>query len=186
MAILNITQFFHPLSPDNEFKVTDYIHLGRPSNNTGEKDIYLTGAEFYNSLNQFYALFGAAQIPAALNPVAQIIRQYPDSYQTVSDPATGLITIPTAGMYRIYGGVIYQPDGNTQPDFVTLSVKGSVFGSVTIDVKTNADGSNQIHMIGNTFLSLAAGETVGLYLQSNDTRNIVINDAQFEIKPLFV
>lgn len=186
MAILNITQFFRPSAADAVVKATDLIHLGRPGNSAGSRDIALTGAELYNSLSSFIALYGAAQSPVNVTPTPQILLDYPNNIGVNADVSTGLITAPSAGAYEIYASVIYSPDGNTQNSFVTLSVQGSSFGNVVVDVKNNSDGSQQIHMSGRTIQSLGNGETVSVYIQASDTRNIVISDTSFELKPFFI
>ena len=185
----NILDFFHPGSPDNRLQDGDLIHIGRDANTTpSEKDIVLSSTELYNSMNLLTGLFGVPSEPSPI-PVGTggTVRGYSGEFDlgNLADTTAGTITIGNTGIFEVIASVIYDPDGNTQGNTVTMVLHNSVSGDVLLDTKSPGNGDDAVHLQGSTLISLTAGDVMTLELTSSDGRTPTYSDASFVIKPTF-
>lgn len=187
MAIRTILDFFRPSSPDNAVRATDLIHLGRDANLTPNKDIALTGAEFFNSMNSFAGCFGAPTAPASLTPsTITDITNYPSAVTSSSatpDETAGTITIGTTGVYRV--NMLLTLDSSDNNQNFALYLRSSTSGDQIMAGLFFPNGAGDLmSMSANTLYALTAGDVITMAIWSDAAvSSLVYHNASFDIAP---
>ena len=174
MATLDITQFFSPTAPDNVLQPADLIHLGRPTNATGEKDIALTGAAFFNSINRYGLMYGAPTAPTSLtNGVVTPITGYQNAGLGIASPSTsaGTFTITTTAIYRINFLVAFSC--STRDVNLALIFQNSRQPDLTVDGTWLVNGGGDIVQFSANFMTgLGAGNVINMGLTCDKASTI--------------
>ena len=119
MAIFTINDFFPVTDVDKD----DLIHMGRLTNADPNKDVKITGSDFYNAMNQVIGMFGIPTVPASLTTTPQIVTGYGGgTIGTGADAGTGVITISVDGIYRIGCEINIDMNDDAHENFLSIFI----------------------------------------------------------------
>lgn len=187
MATLDITQFFSPLPPDNEIKPGDLIHLGRPTNASGEKDIALTGTELFNSLNRLGYLTGAPTGPTSIGAGATLpIIGYQNGGAGLGSPnaAAGTFTVAASGLYRVNANVVFST--TTRDMNLAFVFQNTTKPDVIVDGRWFVNQGGDVAQFSvNNLASLTTGDVINMALSADSATTISsYTNATFDISPI--
>lgn len=159
----------------------DFVHVAIPGNADPDKDMKMSGATLYNSMNGVLGLFGPPTAPTSWTATPAALTGFQVAVGTGSNAGNGTIPIPRDGVYRVTQSILFELSGNsTQVDMYVHDGAALVKTDLQIDYSNGDEG----HLQGSTLITLSQGDILTMRMGSATTRTPTYLQASFEVQPV--
>ena len=189
MAVRNITEF--PTTTD--IFTDDILHLGRtvarePTNSLRDKSI--TGAAFFNNMNQVAGVFGAPLVVGGSITTSPIdVTGFSSDTGTspggsVPNASAGTITIGVTGIWQVSGSLVWTGGINYN---LTTYLNDNGVQTIVDGYHVDSGGAQNTTVIRarfSTLINLTAGHVIKLQLKASAAKTAVFTNGSFTARPV--